>query len=122
MPDKGDDAGGGLSNDLFGAIIGQLGGGGAKGTPQEQAAVLLELAREEHAALYPGNGNASLADAMAKYGAIVEATAQLTAATTPAQATAAIEKLAPAINGLGKLWATFGPVVGAFSESVKNKP
>lgn len=126
MPDedKGDNVGAGLSTDLLNAIIGQLTGAGAKGTPQEQAAVLLALAREEHFARRSGNGNASVADALAKYVAIVQAEAELALAPAgpSAPATAAINKLAPAIQSLGKLWTDFGPVVGGFSDGVKNKP
>ena len=126
MPDdygKGDNAGAGLSADLFDAIIGQLTGGAARGTAQEQAAVLLELAREEHAALHPGNGNANVAEAVVKYIAIVQAAAELSAAPagTSPQATAAITKLATAIQGLGKLWTDYGPATGGFSD-VKTKP
>ena len=126
MPDsdKGDNAGAGLSADLFGAITGQLTGGGAKGTAAEQAAALVELAREEHAARHPGNGNASVADAIAAYTVIVQAAAELSAAPAGGspQATAAINKLVPAIRALGKLWTDYGPVAGAFSDSAKNKP
>lgn len=121
--DKGDNAGGGLSMDLFNAIIGDLTGAGAKGTPQEQADVLLALAREEHFAQHPGNGTASVAEAVVKYLAIVQAEAELAAVPSGAstQATAALLKLAQALQGLGKLWTDYGPVTGGFSD-VKNRP
>ena len=126
MPDedKGDNVGAGLSAELLSSITGQLTGAGAKGTAQEQAAVFLALTKEEQAARRPGNGTASVADAFAKYVAIVQAEAELALAPagTSGQATAAINKLVPAIQGLGKLWTDFGPVPGGFSDAVKNKP
>jgi hypothetical protein len=120
---KGDNAGAGLSTDLFTAIIGDLTGAGAKGKVEEQAAALLEIAREEHAALHPGNGNANVAEAVVKYIAIVQAEAELAAVPSgpSPQATAAIAKLSKAIKGLGKLWTDYGPVTGGFLD-VKTKP
>jgi len=118
---KGDNLGAGLPRDLMAAIVGQLAGGGAKGTAAEQAAVFLELAREENAALHPANGTTSMADAMLKYLAIAQAAQELADApggAGPAQ-TAAINKLAVALAGLGALWATFGPVRDAFLDSAK---
>ena len=115
------DFGAGLPRELMAAIIGQLAGGGAKGTPAEQAAVFLELAREENAALHPADGTTSMADAMLKYLAIAQAAQELAAAPVgpgPAQ-TAAINKLAAALTGLGALWATYGPVREAFLDSAK---
>jgi hypothetical protein len=121
MASKGDDLGAGLPNELFANIVGQLAGGGAKGTAAEQAAVFLELAREENAALHPGKGTTSMADAMLKYLAISQAAQALADApggAGPAQ-TAAINKLAAAVHDLGVRWATFGPVGDAFLDSAK---
>jgi hypothetical protein len=116
---KSDNLGAGLPRDLFQAIVGQLSGGGAKGTPQEQAAVFQQLAAEEHNALHPGKGTTSTADALLKYLAIAQAAQALADApggAGPAQ-TAAIAKLALAIQTLGKQWANFGPVGDAFLDS-----
>jgi hypothetical protein len=119
--DKGDNAGAGLTQGLFNGAIGLLTGAGAKGTPQEQAAVFLELAREENAALHPGNGSTSMADAMLKYVAIAQAVQALVDAPagTGAAQTAAIIKLTAAIQDLGKQWADFGSVRDAFLDSTK---
>jgi hypothetical protein len=128
---KGDNLGGGLPEGLFEDIIGQVvTGPKGKGTPEEQAAVLLALAQEENAALHPGNGTTSMVDAMLKYVAIAQAAQALadapngvprTAAQTAAQ-TAAINNLVPAIQALGKLWGDFGPVGAGFLDSAKAKP
>jgi len=127
---KGDDFGAGLPNELFANIVGVLSGANAKGTAEEQAAVFRSLAQEENAALHPGNGTASMADAMLKYVAITQAAQALadapnsvprTAAETAAQ-TAAINKLVPAIQALGKLWGDYGSVGAGFLDSAKAKP
>jgi hypothetical protein len=122
MPDveKVDNFGGGLPVSLYAVIDGLLGGAAAKGTPAEQAAVYRAIALEEHAALNPGSGTTSMADAMLRYVAIAQATDQLTAAGTALDQTAAINKLVPAIQALGKLWADYGPVRGEFLVSVKS--
>ncbi len=118
---KGDDLGAGLPKELFANIIGQLSGGGAKGTPAEQAAVFQQIAMEENAALHPAKGTTSMADAMLKYLAIAQAAQALADAPGGAGAaqTAAINKLAASIKELGVLWATFGPVGDAFLDSAK---
>jgi hypothetical protein len=95
-----------------------LSGAGAKGTPSEQAAVYRQLALEETSALHPGAGTTSMADATLKYLAVAQAKDLLVAATNAAEATAAINKLAPALQALGKLWSDFGPVRDAFLDSV----
>ena len=119
--EKGDNLGGGLPEGLFVEIIGQLVGAGTKGTPAEQAAVLLALAEEENAALHPGKGTTSMADAMLKYVAVAQAQKALADAPVGVGAaqTAAINKLVPAIQEVGKLWADFGPVRDAFLDSAK---
>ena len=121
MADKGDNFGAGLPTALFSKIDGLLTGSNARGTPVEQAALYRELALEERAALHPGKGTASMADAMLKYLAIAQAAEELLA--TPvgpgAPQTAAINKLVPAINGLGALWTLFGPVRDEFLDSTK---
>jgi hypothetical protein len=120
--EKGDNMGAGVPQGLFSQILIQVSGGTAKGTPAEQAALLLELVKEENAASHPGGGTTSMADAMLKYLAIAQAAQELNDAPAgpgPAQ-TAAIAKLAVAIHELGVLWATNGPVRNdAFLDSVK---
>jgi hypothetical protein len=120
MPDeqKGDNLGAGLPKDIFAQIVNLLTGAAAKGTTAEQLAVFLELAREEHAAIHPGGGSTSVADATVKYMFVAQAADALAAATNPAEATAAINKLAPSIKAVGKQWVDFGPVGDAFLDSV----
>lgn len=119
VEDKLDNFGAGLPDKLFGVIDGLIGGAAAKGTPAEQAAVYRAITLEEHAALNPGSGTASMADAMLLYVAIAQGADELAAAGTAAAQTAAMNKLAPAIQALGKLWADYGPVRGEFLVSVK---
>src|SRR5437867_13349548 len=117
--EKGDNLGAGLPQGIFAQIVGV--GGAAKGTPAEQIAVYLELAREEHAALHPGGGTTSIADATVKYVFVAQAVEALVAATNAGEATAAINKLVPAVQALGKQWADFGPVGDAFLDSTKKR-
>jgi hypothetical protein len=120
--EKGDNMGAGIPQGLFNDILIQVSGGKAKGTPAEQAVVLLELVKEENAALHPGGGTTSMADAMLKYLVIAQAVQEL--APLPngpgAAQTTALLKLAAAFQELGTLWATNGPVRdNAFLDSVK---
>jgi hypothetical protein len=119
MPDeKGDNFGAGLPQGLLADIDGLLSGPGAKGTPAEQAATYRALALEENAALHPGRGTTSMIDATLKYLAVAQAKELLVAAATAADATTAINKLAPALQALGKQWSDFGPVRDAFLDSI----
>ena len=119
MADKGDNFGAGLPTALFSKIDGLLTGSNARGTPVEQAALYRELALEESAARHPGEGTTAMADAMLIYLAIAQAAEELAATPTGpgAAQTAAINKVAAALNGLGVQWATFGPVRDAFIDS-----
>jgi hypothetical protein len=118
---KGDNFGAGLPAELFATISGLVSGANARGTVQEQAAVLLEIATEENVASHPSNGTTSMVEAMLRYAAVAQATDEL--AATPIGAgvaqTAAINKLTVAIHNLGKKWADFGPVRDAFLDSTK---
>lgn len=106
---KGDNFGTGLSKETFGRIVGSATGAGAKGTKDEQIALLLELAREEHAALHPGLGTTGVVQATLKFLVVEEASRALADAGTPSQATAAFNKLVPGIRDVGELWKV-GPV------------
>jgi|SRR5678816_1588829 len=120
MPEdpKGDNFGAGLPQGLFTDIDGLISGAAAKGTAVEQAAVYRALAMEENAALHPGAGTTSMADATLKYLAVAQAKELLVAATNAVEATTAINKLTPALQALGKQWSDYGPVRLAFLDSI----